>query len=50
MDHKRWIGELSIVVGSGRDGMGGGVLQQAAAEEVRILSGKVSEFVNEALD
>ena len=30
--------------------MGGGVLQQAAAKEVGILSGEVSEFVDEALD
>jgi len=50
VDHTHGIDEPSIVVRSGRDGMGGGVLQQAPPEEVGILSRKVSEFVNETLD
>ena len=50
VDHTRGIGERAIEVGPGCDGVGGGLLQQAAAEEVGILSGEVSEFVDEALD
>ena len=50
VDHARGIGEPAIEVGPGRGGVGGGVFQQAAAEEVGILSGEVSELVDEALD
>ena len=50
VDRASGIGERAIKVGPARAWASGGVLKEPAAEVVRIQSGEMSEFVDEALD